>query len=300
MMERRAMRPGGRPCRAVAVGLLAALAVAAVPAVAADDVGVRIAQTPTGVRYGLWGPADGRPAPLLVILAKTIDGTLGDPVYRQAGNSLAAPSSGDPVLCASIDLPCHGLERRDGEPAELAGWRHRLERGEDPIAANNRRLSELLDHLVGTGLVDPRRIAVIGTSRGGFLAVHFLAHDPRVACAAAYAPVTDLAALREFHGAEAVPAVRMAALLRIADALAGRPLWMTIGGNDERVGTDRAIQLAADIAAAAAARKIPGRVELRVVADSPGHTTPAGAAEQSAAWIRGRFAEAVAGPPQGR
>ena len=120
MMERRAMRPGGRPCRAVAV-LLAALAVAAVSA-AADDVGVRIAQTPTGVRYGLWGPAAGRPAPLLVILAKTIDGTLGDPFYRQAGNSLAAPSSGgDPVLCVAIDLPCHGLERRDGEPAELAG-----------------------------------------------------------------------------------------------------------------------------------------------------------------------------------
>lgn len=298
MMARRALRPAFRPCRAVAAGLLATVALSAGFASASDDPGVRIARTPTGVRYGLWGQAAGRPAPLVIVLAKTIEGTLGDAYFRQAGNSLAAPSSGgDPVLCASIDLPCHGMEHRDGEPRELAGWRHRLERGEDPMADNNRRLSELLDHLVGTGVADPRRIAVIGTSRGGFLAAHFLAHDSRVACGVAYCPVTDLAALTEFMGAEAVPAVRLAALHRIAAALAGRPLWMTIGGDDERVGTDRAIALAADITAAAAARDVPDRVELRVVAESPGHGTPAGAAERSAAWIRARFAETDAPLP---
>lgn len=293
-----AMRTAGCLCRAMAAGLLSALVVAAGRAPAADDAGVRIGRTPTGVRYGLWGAATGRPAPVVVILAKTIEGTLGDPVYRQAGSMLSDPSlSVEPAVCASVDLPCHGLECRDGEPKELAGWRHRLERGEDPIAANNRRLSELLDHLVGTGLADPRRIAVIGTSRGGFLAAHFLAHDPRVICAAAYCPVTDLAALSEFHGAEAVPSVRVVALHRIADILAGRPLWMTIGGDDKRVGTDRAIALAADITAAAAVKKIPDCVELLVVPESPGHTTPAGAAKRSADWIRERFAETATQPP---
>lgn len=300
MMARHGLQPAWRLSRRMAAGLLATVALSAGIASAADAAGVRIARTPTGVRYGLWGPAAGRPAPLVIVLAKTIEGTLGDAYFRQAGNSLAAASAGDdPAVCASIDLPCHGLEHRAGEPKELAGWRHRLERGEDPIAANNRRLSELLDHLVGTGVADPRRIAVIGTSRGGFLAAHFLAHDSRVACGVAYCPVTDLTALTEFQGAEAVPAVRVVALHRIAAALAGRPLWMTIGGDDERVGTDRAIALAADITAAAAADDLPDRVELRVVAESPGHSTPAGAAERSAAWVRARFAETSA-PPSGR
>lgn len=50
-------------------------------------------------------------------------------------------------------------------------------------------------HLAGTGVVDGRRMAVRGTSAGGFTALNALAGAPCFAAAAAWYPVTDLLAL---------------------------------------------------------------------------------------------------------
>ncbi len=122
-------------------------------ATSADDGGVRIETTPTGIRFGTWGgPATGR-GPTLVILANSIEGTLGEPYFRQAGRSLGDPQAADPFLCVSIDLPCHGRERLAGEPEELEGWRHRLEQGGDPVADTVRRVGVVVDHLVAAGRI---------------------------------------------------------------------------------------------------------------------------------------------------
>jgi dienelactone hydrolase len=258
----------------------------AAPADAGEAGEVHIQTTKTGVRFGTWGGPESGPAPALVILAKSIEGTLGEDYFRQAGRTLGDPQAAEPFLCVSIDLPCHGQELRPGEPPELAGWRHRLEQGEDPVADTAGRLADVLDHLIAAGRIDAGRIAVIGTSRGGFMALHVAARDPRIACVVSYAPVTDLAALREFHGAESLPAVRAASLGEQAKRLAGRPVWITIGGNDDRVGTDKAIAFAAAVHAAAVARKTRDRLSFIVDGEVDGHTTPPAAAIASAAWIQ--------------
>ncbi|MSR83186.1 MAG: hypothetical protein EXS58_09720 [Candidatus Latescibacteria bacterium] len=46
------------------------------------------------------------------------------------------------------------------------------------------QVSQVLDHLVGTGRVDPQRIAAYSTSRGGFMAAHTMAADARIRAAA--------------------------------------------------------------------------------------------------------------------
>ena len=263
---------------------LALLGVACTRLAGADDLvrTVQVLETTHGIRFGIWGNPPSTPAPTLIILANTIEGTLGDPYFRQSGTSLA--SNG--FLCASIDLPCHGQLRRAQEPLELVGWRSRCERGEDVVAESNARLGEVLDHLVAAGYTDAARVAVCGTSRGGFLALHFAAADDRARCAAAFAPVTDLAALREFRGAETNALVRDLALAAQADALAGRPVWIVIGDQDTRVGTDRAIDLAHRIGRAARSQGLENRVELHVVPEPRGHTTPDGAIDQAAEWIQ--------------
>jgi len=257
---------------------------------AAADAGeagnVHVETTNTGVRFGTWGGPESGPAPVLVILANSIEGTLGEEHYLQAGRTLGDPRAVEPFLCVSIDLPCHGQERRPGEPPELGGWRHRLEQGEDPVADTATRLANVLDHLVAGGRVNPGRIAIIGTSRGGFMALQVAAREPRIACAVAYAPVTELSALREFRGAESLPAVSAAALREQAGRLAGRPVWITIGANDDRVGTDKAIAFAAAVHAAAVAKIVPDRLSLTIDGERAGHTTPPAAAAQSADWIR--------------
>ena len=60
--------------------------------------------------------------------------------------------------------------------------------------------------VVAKGYTDPRRVAAIGISRGGFLACHLAAAEPRIKVIAAISPLVDLMALREFKGANAAAA----------------------------------------------------------------------------------------------
>lgn len=147
----------------------------------------------------------------------------------------------------------------------------------------------MLDHLIQSGIADAKRIAACGTSRGGFLAIHFAAHDGRVKCAAGFAPVTDLAALREFRAIADSSFVRALSLETQAKQLAGRPVWIVIGDQDERVGTDLAINFARKLTAASREQKLDSRVELHVLPEPRGHTTPPGSPQQAASWILSQF-----------
>ena len=247
----------------------------------AKETPIRLMETTTGVKFGVWGTESSEPASTLFILANSIDGTLGDPYFRQSGNQLAEQG----YLCVTIDIPGHGLQHRSDEPEGLAGWRTRTDNGEDLVAETNRRLSEVLDYLISIGRTDPERVAACGTSRGGFLALHFAAAEPRVKCVAAFAPVTDLLALREFKGAEDNALVNSLSAINQAAKLANRPVWIIIGDRDERVGTDHAIALARAITASALAQGLDPAVELHVLPEPKGHTTPHGAPAAAATWI---------------
>lgn len=252
--------------------------------IALADVTERAIQTlttPSGLRFGIWGSKPEIPAPTLFIFASTIEGTLGDATYRRAGTALAEKG----FLCVSIDLPCHGHDAREGEPPQLAGWRSRCDAGEDFVDATVKRLSAILDHLITEGYTDRTRVAACGTSRGGYIALQFTAHDPRVHCVAAYAPVTDLTVLREFHGAEQNSLVQSLNAVNQSEKLAGRHVWLIIGDHDERVGTDHAIALARQISASSNRLKIRSYVDLLVLAEPGGHTAPSGAVEMSVEWI---------------
>ena len=229
---------------------------------------IRKLTTDRGVEFGIWGRREGRPQPTLIVLGSTIDQTLGSEYYRQCGNQLAR---GAGWLCVSIDLPCHGKEVREGESAGLSGWRQRAEAGEDFVALFNQRLSAVLDYLIENRYTKAHQIAVCGTSRGGFLAIQFAAADRRVGAAAGFAPVTDLAALNEFRGVEQHSMVQKLSLANQATALADRHVWIGIGDQDQRVSTDRAIELARALTTA------KSKAQFHLFPEPRGHTTPKGA-----------------------
>ena len=89
-------------------------------------------------------PATTRPAPLLLLLASTGADTLTTLPYGRTGHLLA--DKGWAVV--SLDLPCHGADRRDGEPVELAGWTARIGKGENIVAAFQQRVNDVVRHLV--------------------------------------------------------------------------------------------------------------------------------------------------------
>lgn len=246
---------------------------------------IELNATPGGVAYGTWAKSTVRPAPVLFVLAGTVEQTLGGEYFRQCGNQLAELG----YVCVSIDLPCHGSQMCEG--SGLSCWSQRAARGDNFVEECNARLSAVLDHLIETGVADRNKVAVCGTSRGGYLAIHFAAHDHRILCAAAFAPVTNLAALSEFAKVVEAPLVKLLSLEAHANRLVGRPVWIIMGDQDERVGTEHAVALGERMAAAASEKQVDNRMEVHVIPGTPGHTSPQGASQLAADWIVGQMAQ---------
>lgn len=243
-----------------------------------------IQRLPDGQRALVLGRIEGRAQPLLFIFQGNIDAAIETPLYTEVGRILAA----DGVLSVVLDAPAHGADAVPGEPPELSGWAHRIAQGKPFLGPFLQRASAALDHFIAIGWADPSRVAACGTSRGGFLAFHFAAHDPRIRAAAGIGPVTDLAALREFSSLTPPPPSAPLALATLAPRLAGRPVWLCIGNDDTRVSTAQAIAFAQAVVAANRALPSPPSpipVDL-VVQASPGHRSFPADHRRLALWLR--------------
>jgi alpha-beta hydrolase superfamily lysophospholipase len=99
-----------------------------------------------------------RAAPVAIILATSEQESLAH--YARIAEHLPG------WRVVSLDLPAHGKDQRPGEAQPLVAWRARLDAGENLVREFTVRLSRLIDTLATD------RIALVGTSRGGFMALH--------------------------------------------------------------------------------------------------------------------------------
>ena len=239
------------------------------------EIKVQTSSTPGGVCFAWAGERPKGPATTVFFFS----GGMQDSFYPEA-ISVFGPG----VFCVTLDLPAHGADRRADEPASIRGWRYRLDRGEDTVADLVRRARMVLDHLIAQRYADPGRVAVFGTSRGGFMAYHFAAADPRVTHVAAFSPVTDLLFLKEFRDmADSKPARALSAL-RLAGTLHDRGLFVIIGNADDRVSTPLAIRFTERVIEEAESRGQQPRIELHI-GTSNGHECPAGTYPMAARWL---------------
>ena len=132
----------------------------------AETTGVNPSEEASG------SPEDGRGAHPRYVRGSSSKRSSGCPVLRRAQpvtvtyqNTLRV-ARGPSAARHAASRP---LGRSRAEPRRKRG-QHRLEQGEDPVADTATRLANVLDHLVAEGRVNPGRIAIIGTSRGGFMA----------------------------------------------------------------------------------------------------------------------------------
>lgn len=264
-----------------ALGLLIASTGAATPS-RREPFPLRL---PDGQRCLVIGREEGSTQPLLFIFQGSIESALAEPLYTEVGRLLARQG----VLSVVLDAPSHGEALRPGEPSELGGWAHSVSHGLPFLQPFLTRATSALDHLIADGWADPQRVAACGTSRGGFLAFHFAAHDRRIRAVAGIAPVTDLAALREFSRLGPISGTPELALLRLAPRLAGTPAWISIGNHDTRVGTEPAIAFARALVSAAETAGPPATgipVEL-FVHSAPGHRSSLDDHRRLSRWLRG-------------
>lgn len=256
---------------------------------AGDDAAsspLRELKSDDGIAFSVIGPLPETPAPTLIVLSGEAQQTLTDDDYLQCGTHLKNRG----YLCVSIDLPCHGSDLRPGEAEGLAGWKNRLDAGESLVETFTSRLTGVLDHLIAHKYTDETRIAVCGTSRGAFLAFHSAARDPRIRCILGMAPVTTLLALEEFKMGIHSKGVAELSLEQIVTKVADRGVWIVIGDQDQRVDTDEAVRFARLLSKTALEQNIVPQIDLLVLAEQRGHTTPRGAAAMSAVWLERKFA----------
>ena len=249
----------------------------------------RMLRTAGGVEFSFVGAKGGR-APLLVVLG----GDRKTTIEREDYNAIGALVAKHGFVQASLDLPCHGDDSRPGEPQGIAGWRARLEKGERLFGTFTARISAIVDYLAQEGDADAARVAVCGSSRGGFSALHAAAAEPRLRYVIAFSPATDLLALREFQGiADPAPARALDAML-LAERLADRNVWISMGHNDERVGSRHAIDFALRLMEISPRRKEAmthfWSIDDILLTVGPsqgagGHSTHRNAHEEAAAWL---------------
>lgn len=280
----------------LSVAAIAVVLVNAVTVWGQTEKDVKILQTESGIRFGLLGEKGPTPAPTLFVFAGGIEETLGNDAYAEVGHILGKNG----YIIVTLDLPCHGQDVRSGEiPNSLNCWRSRLEKGDDFVVDFVAKASAVLDYLISKGYTNPHQVAASGNSRGAFMAVHFAAAEPRVKCVAAFIPLTNLLIPFEFAGMESMesPAgkaafqkARALALTNVAAKLAGRPIWVCIGNDDNRVGTDNAIAFTRRIVEASHLQGERAPIELHVTA-TEGHGVYATGHEDAAAWILARLKE---------
>ena len=222
---------------------------------AAETNEIRILHTRVGIRSGILGDTPAGRAPTLFPSAGKLEETL----HRTGDYNLVVGVVDHGILCVSLDAPCHGEAQKPDEPGGLAGWRHRLDRGDNWVPGHLSNLSPVLDYLVDQKMVGPDRISACGISRGGFVVLHWAAAEPHIRCIAGLAPVTHLPTLREFQGMNDDPLTLSLSPNHLADKLVDRPLWINIGNNDHRVRTEHCVSLIRHIVeATCAAREIDG------------------------------------------
>lgn len=237
-----------------------------------------------GIRFVLRGGRPAAPAPTLFVFAIDRAGTLHSEDYAKCARPLLANG----WTCASLDIPAHGDDLRPGEPNGLKAWRVRLDHKENFIAPFVANASEVLDHLIREGFTDPKRVAVAGTSRGGFCALHWAAAEPRVRATVAFAPVTDLPVLQEFQGLENDALTQSLAASTLAGKLAHRPIWVCMGNNDQRVGIRNCFDFTHAVAAASLTTAKTAPIEFHIM-ETEGHRTHATAHDEAAAWLAERL-----------
>lgn len=238
------------------------------------------------VPFSVVAPLPKSPQPTVFVFALDRKTSLGKSSFNRAALILRKTHG---ALCVSLDMPAHGEDVRTSEKGGLPGWRTRLENNENIVTAFAARFAQVLDYLVREGYTDPKRVAVIGISRGGFMGLHLMAAHPGIMAIGTIAPAMNLARVEEFKPLAKQPLLQSLNLVPLASRPNfQKPVWITVGNHDTIVGTDLCMEFVQAVSAAAPSGTVLRPIQLHVV---PGdnHRQPAGTHDRLAAWLGEQF-----------
>lgn len=243
-----------------------------------------VLRSPNAVEIHHLGPGiDQGPLPTLIYLALSGQASLTQDPYNQPAEFFA----GYPVRILSFTLPFHGA---DFDPQKaMSLWAHALRQGTAWFEEFLQACRQNVDELVAKEWIDPQRLAVAGLSRGGFVAAHLAARDPRIGFILGYAPMTRLDVLADFKAFHLHPLD----LVHLAPQLKDKAIRCYIGNRDTRVGTAACfawIQALTEASYAAGHRSPPIELILSPSIGHKGHGTSPQTFRDGILWLKEKLA----------
>ncbi|MAE61253.1 MAG: hypothetical protein CMJ49_07835 [Planctomycetaceae bacterium] len=172
----------------------------------------------------------------------------------------------------TFDLPHHG--ERVGEYGESTlAWGKAYLAGDDPFEQFIADGKAALDACIERGIGTNGKIVSYGVSRAGYCLLRLAASDPRVRAVAGLSPVTDWAVPEEFTRSCPQTHTWPLRIDRWVEALADRYVYLSIGAQDDVVGTEACVRFAMKLNQQQR-RALPADMLLNQlhVVNSPGHS----------------------------
>lgn len=204
------------------------------------------------------GPKDS-PSVCIYLALSAHDSLHLDP-FNQPAKTLA--KEGCRVL--SITIPGHEPPLKKEHALEL--WDKEFKKGNDLLTPFFKAVAQLIDTY-------PKRVGIMGLSRGGFCALHIAHYTNNISHIALFAP------LLSFDGIEKE---------LIPSQIAKTALYLAIGNNDRRVHTKKSVRLYQDIVKEGKEhekRGLPYVLRVNPSIGYMGHGTSPETFEEGALWL---------------
>lgn len=210
-------------------------------------------------------PLDYGPLPAIFYFALSAKESLLVDPYNQPVAHLASYR----LRIFSMDLPFHGENFFATEA--LGKWAEEMRENRDPISPFLNKLEFAIQTLIEQNILLQDKIAVMGLSRGGFIACHAAARMPYIQTILGFAPLTQILFANEFKELQHHPIPERLELKHLVDKLYGRTLRFYIGNRDVWVGTTLCYQFIESLVEKAFEERIRSpKIELFIV-PSIGH-----------------------------
>lgn len=162
-------------------------------------------------------PLEHGPLPAFFYFALTGEESLHLDPYNQPIQQL----KNHPIRCYSLTIPHH--EAGAHPDASMHILREKSEENVDFVEPFIQEIISAVDFLIERDLIDLDQLYTGGLSRGGFIALHLAAQDPRFKAVLAYAPVIKFG---KWNCEDLI------------ESLGDKKVRIYIGNRDERVSTD--------------------------------------------------------------
>ncbi|NDD57648.1 MAG: alpha/beta hydrolase [Chlamydiae bacterium] len=231
----------------------------------------------------LWiGPDLHLTAPTVIYFALSGYESLHTDPFNQVAMHLA--SQGVRVL--STDIPAHG-ENLPSIDA-LKGWANDISHGHDPLTPFFNNTARSLNVFKEKRVIDSEQVALVGLSRGAFIATQIAARLPWIKAILGFAPLTQLKLAKEFHFLAHNDLVQSLDLNLIIPELIHKKIRFYISNRDTRVGTKECFNFIYELAHKAFEANIRSP-ELELLIKPPighhGHGTSKEVFLEGASWL---------------